>query len=259
MLMQIVWLLGILAFVGACVAVIGRKHGTGESNVLPRVGEWITMRLRGGELLMRGYPADAEKHWIGFTYLDPAAGLSVKGDVPEAQPVDAPTITIRVTPANVEGRWRPLRDDEIRALGLPVSPPWLSFYREGAKSGTNAAPADRSATHSAEPDPAPIAGDPSKVTFTERAATQLLAMKKAEGIPDSLGLRLRIVGGPASGFAYDMFFDEPRPSDRVFDWHGLRVVIDPADFQYVAGTVVDWMQSARGAGFKFHNPNATPR
>jgi iron-sulfur cluster assembly accessory protein len=70
-------------------------------------------------------------------------------------------------------------------------------------------------------------------------------------------LRVAVVGGGCSGFNYDLdLIKETRPTDFTFVMDGLSVAIDPMSSQYLKGTVVDYVESLQGAGFKFQNPNA---
>ena len=64
-------------------------------------------------------------------------------------------------------------------------------------------------------------------------------------------------GGGCSGFSYAIEFSDepPRERDRVFDFDGLRVVVDPKSLFYLRGSVLDWEQTLMHHGFKFQNPN----
>ncbi len=74
---------------------------------------------------------------------------------------------------------------------------------------------------------------------------------------DGFTLRVAVVGGGCSGFNYDLdLIKETRPTDFTFSMDGLSVAIDPMSTQYLKGTVVDYVESLQGAGFKFQNPNA---
>lgn len=74
---------------------------------------------------------------------------------------------------------------------------------------------------------------------------------------DGFTLRVAVVGGGCSGFNYDLdLIKETRPTDFTFLMDGLAVAIDPMSTQYLKGTVVDYVESLQGAGFKFQNPNA---
>jgi iron-sulfur cluster insertion protein len=91
--------------------------------------------------------------------------------------------------------------------------------------------------------------------LTDKAAEKVREIQTAEGIEPSYGLRLRVVGGGCSGFAYDLYFDQVTDMDRTFDSHGVKLVVDQMSLQYLAGTTVDYVEGLQGAGFKFVNPN----
>ncbi|MFI5290850.1 MAG: HesB/IscA family protein, partial [Polyangia bacterium] len=54
---------------------------------------------------------------------------------------------------------------------------------------------------------------------------------------------------------YDLYFDQVTESDRTFESHGVKLVVDQMSLQYLAGTMVDYVEGLQGAGFKFGNPN----
>ena len=93
------------------------------------------------------------------------------------------------------------------------------------------------------------------VGLTEKAAEKVKEIKKGEDIPEEYGLRLRVVGGGCSGFAYDLYFDQMADGDRTFDSHGVKLVVDQMSLMYLMGTEVDYVEGLQGAGFKFQNPN----
>lgn len=93
------------------------------------------------------------------------------------------------------------------------------------------------------------------VVLTALAADKVKEIKTAEGVEASYGLRLRVVGGGCSGFAYDLYFDQATELDQTFESHGIQLVVDEMSLQYLAGTTVDYVEGLQGAGFKFSNPN----
>jgi iron-sulfur cluster insertion protein len=97
--------------------------------------------------------------------------------------------------------------------------------------------------------------DEPMLSLTEKAAEKVKEIQAAESIDASYGLRLRVVGGGCSGFAYDLYFDQVMDTDRTFDSHGVKLVVDVMSLQYLAGTTVDYVEGLQGAGFKFGNPN----
>jgi iron-sulfur cluster assembly protein len=69
-------------------------------------------------------------------------------------------------------------------------------------------------------------------------------------------LRLGVRGGGCSGFAYVIeFADEKGPRDQVFEYDGVRVVVDPKSLLFLNGTTLDYETKLMGHGFKFVNPN----
>ena len=93
------------------------------------------------------------------------------------------------------------------------------------------------------------------VGLTAKAAEKVREIQAAENIEATYGLRLRVVGGGCSGFAYDLYFDQLTETDQTFTSHGVKLVVDEMSLQYLAGTTVDYVEGLQGAGFKFVNPN----
>lgn len=90
-------------------------------------------------------------------------------------------------------------------------------------------------------------------TATEKIAGLLAKHEDAE-----LALRISVVGGGCSGFQYDMAFDKARDNDEVIEaGDGVNVLVDPMSYRYLSGTELDFVETIQGAGFTFHNPNAT--
>jgi iron-sulfur cluster insertion protein len=98
------------------------------------------------------------------------------------------------------------------------------------------------------------AGEPT-LSLTEKAAEKVREIQVAENIEATYGLRLRVVGGGCSGFAYDLYFDQQQDADKTFESHGVKLLVDQMSLHYLAGTSVDYVEGLQGAGFKFNNPN----
>jgi|ERR1700689_5665615 iron-sulfur cluster assembly accessory protein len=74
--------------------------------------------------------------------------------------------------------------------------------------------------------------------------------------PAPTALRVAVVGGGCSGFQYHMAFEHAvNDSDNVYDFEGLKVVVDQMSEMYLEGVEVDYIETLEGAGFKFNNPN----
>jgi iron-sulfur cluster assembly protein len=103
-------------------------------------------------------------------------------------------------------------------------------------------------------DIAPAATD--EITITAAAAAEIKRQQAKRGTPDAI-VRIGIRGGGCTGYSYLFdWIDEPRPSDKVFAAHGVRVCVDPKSLVYLRGTELDFVSSMMGHGFKFNNPNA---
>ena len=81
---------------------------------------------------------------------------------------------------------------------------------------------------------APDANEETLVALTAKAAEKVKEIKAAEGIEDTMALRMRVVGGGCSGFSYDLYFDAINADmDRTFDSHGVQLVahapLEPRD------------------------------
>jgi iron-sulfur cluster assembly accessory protein len=75
--------------------------------------------------------------------------------------------------------------------------------------------------------------------------------------PAPTGLRVAVVGGGCSGFSYHMAFENQinEASDNVYEFDGLKVMVDQMSEMYLDGISIDFIESIEGSGFKFNNPN----
>jgi len=94
------------------------------------------------------------------------------------------------------------------------------------------------------------------VQVTENAASEIKSMLAKEAESAGKGLRVYVEAGGCSGMQYGMVFDEKRPDDLTAEFHGVSVVVDPFSANYLRGSVVDFVDSLTGGGFKISNPNA---
>jgi len=97
------------------------------------------------------------------------------------------------------------------------------------------------------------------VQVTERALERIRAAMEKENVsPEQGGLRLGVQGGGCSGLSYNIRFDtQPRERDRVFNFGGVRIFVDPKSFIYLGGMVLDYENSLMKQGFNFINPNSS--
>jgi iron-sulfur cluster assembly protein len=94
---------------------------------------------------------------------------------------------------------------------------------------------------------------------TGRAVQRIrLAMAKEGVSSEEGGLRLGVIGGGCSGLSYSIKFDtKPRERDRIYNFDGVRVFIDPKSFLYLHGMTLDYEETLMRQGFNFINPNST--
>jgi len=94
---------------------------------------------------------------------------------------------------------------------------------------------------------------------TERAVKRIRAAMVKEGVsPEEGGLRLGVMGGGCSGLSYSIKFDtRPRERDRIYEFDGVRVFVDPKSFLYLHGMTLDYEETLMRQGFNFINPNST--
>ncbi len=104
----------------------------------------------------------------------------------------------------------------------------------------------------------PAAPTPPIVVLTAKAVEMIKLTRSQEGMDESYGLRVAVMGGGCSGFQYALDFEqEARDTDESFEVDGLRVFVDPVSARYLEDVVIDYVFGMNGAGFKFNNPKAT--
>ncbi len=95
------------------------------------------------------------------------------------------------------------------------------------------------------------------ITVTEKAIGEVKRLMTAEGPESKSGLRVGVKGGGCSGLSYVLdFVKEARPDDKMLEFDGIRVFIDPKSAIYLRGTQLDFSDGLNGTGFNFVNPNA---
>jgi iron-sulfur cluster assembly protein len=94
------------------------------------------------------------------------------------------------------------------------------------------------------------------IQLTEKAIGRIRQVFVKQGVEGG-GLRLGVQGGGCSGMSYLIRFEpKQRPSDRVFDFEGVKVFVDPKSLIYLEGVTLDYKESLMQSGFVFENPNA---
>ncbi len=98
--------------------------------------------------------------------------------------------------------------------------------------------------------------DPKSIFMTARAALKVKEFAKVE---DKEGWLLRITThkqecGKEPAYSMD-FIKKADKKDKCFEFEGVKIVLNPKDFECLKGSDIDYLQTKFGEGFKITNPN----
>ncbi|WP_017445321.1 iron-sulfur cluster assembly protein IscA [Gayadomonas joobiniege] len=94
------------------------------------------------------------------------------------------------------------------------------------------------------------------VTLTEAAAARVQHFLQNRG--KGIGLRLGVKTSGCSGMAYVIeFVDDLNQDDKVFEDHGVKLIVDAKSLLYIDGTELDFVKEGLNEGFQFNNPNVS--
>jgi iron-sulfur cluster assembly protein len=95
------------------------------------------------------------------------------------------------------------------------------------------------------------------IEVTPAAQDRVKALLDRDGKLATHGLRLKVIGGGCSGLQYQLGFDDRvGDSDNEFQAGPVKVIVDDKGAVYLAGTVLDYVDTLQESGFKINNPNA---
>src|ERR1700709_1755782 len=93
------------------------------------------------------------------------------------------------------------------------------------------------------------------ISVTPKAVNKIRQTFEKMGVEG--GLRLGVLGGGCSGLSYQFKFDtKAREKDKVFEFDGLQIYVDPKSLLYLHGLILDYKETLMQSGFVFENPNA---
>ena len=93
--------------------------------------------------------------------------------------------------------------------------------------------------------------------LSDNAANKVRQLRDSEGNQD-LMLRVYVTGGGCSGFSYGFNFAENQNEDDAEFINGdVKMLVDSWSYQYLVGSVVDYIEGLEGSRFIVQNPNAT--
>lgn len=105
-----------------------------------------------------------------------------------------------------------------------------------------------------DPPTAPAAAVP-PVALSESAVRRVAKILAGEA--PGTALRVSVEGGGCSGFQYKYdLVTEREPDDLALGRDDALVLIDPMSVQYLAGSVIDFVDDLMGQSFQIRNPNA---
>lgn len=94
------------------------------------------------------------------------------------------------------------------------------------------------------------------ITVSEAAAAHVVRQLDRRG--KGLGIRVGVRTSGCSGLAYVLeFVDDVADDDKVFEDHGVKVIVDEKSLAYLDGTELDFVKEGLNEGFKFTNPNVS--
>ena len=104
-----------------------------------------------------------------------------------------------------------------------------------------------------------VAAPTVELTVTDSAVAEIKKFLASEDdLPETAGLRVRVVPGGCSGFQYSLNIEEEsRAGEFVMDKDGIKLFVDMFSAQYLNGITIDHTTNMMGSGFTFDNPNAT--
>ena len=95
------------------------------------------------------------------------------------------------------------------------------------------------------------------VTFSEKAISEVKAIRENDQIPLDQKLRVGVKGGGCSGMTYVLAFDEVGEHDDHFTLGGVEMVMDKRHSIYLESMHIDFQDGLNARGFTFNNPNAS--
>ncbi len=104
-----------------------------------------------------------------------------------------------------------------------------------------------------------VAAPSIEMVVTESAITEIKKfLANEEDLPETAGLRVRVVPGGCSGFQYSLNIEEEsRTGDFILEKEDIKLFVDMFSAQYLNGITIDHTTNVMGSGFTFENPNAS--
>src|SRR5690606_29189636 len=104
-----------------------------------------------------------------------------------------------------------------------------------------------------------VASPSVELNVTDSALAEIKKFLASEDdLPETAGLRVRVVPGGCSGFQYSLNIEEEsKTGDFIMEKADIKLFVDMFSAQYLNGITVDYTSNVMGSGFTFDNPNAS--
>ena len=94
------------------------------------------------------------------------------------------------------------------------------------------------------------------VRFSDSAVRKIKAMMEKEG-KQNYGLRFGVVTGGCAGLSYELSLQKNSyENEHVLEHDGVRIFVNEECVSLIKGTFIDYIDTLKESGFKYHNPNA---
>ena len=104
-----------------------------------------------------------------------------------------------------------------------------------------------------------VASPSVELNVTDSALAEIKKfLASEEDLPETAGLRVRVVPGGCSGFQYSLNIEEEsKTGDFIMEKADIKLFVDMFSAQYLNGITIDHTTNVMGSGFTFDNPNAS--
>ena len=94
------------------------------------------------------------------------------------------------------------------------------------------------------------------VKLTDSAIAKIKSMMEKEG-KEGYNLRVGVLTGGCAGLSYDLSFQKNSyDNDNLAEQGGLKIIINEEAVPFLKGIEIDYVDTLKESGFKYHNPNA---
>ncbi|WP_209330965.1 HesB/IscA family protein [Lunatimonas salinarum] len=97
------------------------------------------------------------------------------------------------------------------------------------------------------------------ISISDKALDEIKNIMAHKNIPSEYTLRVGVKGGGCGGVSYMLGFDKPKSDDQVFEWEGLKILIEKKHVMFLMGMHIDFFESSEARGFTFVNSDMPKR